>query len=492
MSYNGNRGGFRDGNGYDGGFGCVGGGGFRGGDDGGFGGPKPAVPSDYVRKEQELDELWENNISSGINFSKYDNIKVSVTGENKPKPLAKFSDAGLNHLVNSNIKRAGYTVPTPVQKYALPAIMDGRDLMACAQTGSGKTAAFLLPIIHKLVETRANGNYGDGRVAPQAVIITPTRELGIQIHDEARKFSGGCDIISQVVYGGTSVSSQIQNLSRGCHILVATPGRLLDFVERGRITFAQVQFLILDEADRMLDMGFMPDIKRCVGNSTMPPKNRRQTLMFSATFPIEVQRSAKEFMNIYLFLQVGIVGGACTDVKQTFHRVTRHEKKDLLLKILQDTNRNPQEKTLIFMKTKRQADFIALLLCDAGLPTTSIHGDRLQREREEALDDFKRGSKPILVATAVAARGLDIKDVMHVVNFDMPEEVEEYVHRIGRTGRVGNTGRATSFFDMSADSGIAQPLTKILVDAGQMVPDWLGSSGGGRGAFSGARRGGYY
>ena len=178
--------------------------------------------------------------------------QVNITGENKPKPLTKFSDAGLNHLVNSNIKRAGYSVPTPVQKYALPAIMDGRDLMACAQTGSGKTAAFLLPIIHKLVESGANGSYGDGRVAPQAVIITPTRELGIQIYDEARKFSGGCNITSQVVYGGTSVSSQIQNLSRGCHILVATPGRLLDFVERGRITFAQVQFLILDEADRML------------------------------------------------------------------------------------------------------------------------------------------------------------------------------------------------------------------------------------------------
>merc|ERR1711936_569648 len=189
---------------------------------------------------------------------------------------------------------------------------------------------------------------------------------------------------------------------------------------------------------------------------------------------------------------VGLVGGACTDVKQSFYQATKFEKRELLLRILQDPTRNPRERTLVFVKTKRNADFLATYLSEEGLPTTSIHGDRLQREREEALDDFKRGSKPILVATAVAARGLDIKDVMHVVNFDMPEEVEEYVHRIGRTGRVGNTGRATSFFDMSADSGIAQPLTKILVDSGQMVPDWLGSSGGGRGGFSGARRGGYY
>merc|ERR1712096_375764 len=264
-----------------------------------------------------------NNISSGINFSKYDKIKITVTGENKPEPVDKFSEAGLCSLLVSNITRANYTTPTPVQKYALPIIMAGRDLMACAQTGSGKTAAFLLPIINKFIEASTDGRSTDGgRVAPQAIIISPTRELAIQIYDEARKFAGGSNVHCQVAYGGTSVMSQRSMLNRGCNILVATPGRLLDFVERGYVSFKQVQFLILDEADRMLDMGFMPDIRRCVDNPSMPPKNQRQTLMFSATFPSEVQRSASDFLHSYLFLQVGLVGGACTDVKQTFHQAS--------------------------------------------------------------------------------------------------------------------------------------------------------------------------
>jgi len=430
----------------------------------------------YTRREVDVEDLWANSIHTGINFSKYDSIKVNVEGENKPQPIIKFSEANLCPLLASNVKRAGYETPTPVQKNALPIIMAGRDLMACAQTGSGKTAAFLLPMINKMIETRADGRPGEGgSVSPQAIIITPTRELAIQIHDEARKFSSGSPVVSKCIYGGTSVISQRGDLSRGgCNILVATPGRLLDFVERGNVSFKEVQFLVLDEADRMLDMGFMPDIRRCVSNVSMPAKNLRQTLMFSATFPEEIRRSARDFLYNQLFLQVGLVGGACTDVKQSFYQATKFEKRDQLLKILQDPTRNPRERTLVFVKTKRNADFLATYLSEEGLPTTSIHGDRLQREREEALDDFKRGKMPILVATAVAARGLDIKDVMHVVNYDMPDEVEEYVHRIGRTGRVGNTGRATSFFDYHEDGAIARPLVRVLTDAGQMVPDWLG------------------
>jgi len=455
---------------------------------GGYGNGYDSRPREnYARKEVDLDELWANNINSGINFSKYDNIKVKVDGENQPTPISKFTDAGLGALLSSNVKRAGYENPTPVQKNALPIIMAGRDLMACAQTGSGKTAAFLLPMINKMIETRADGRPAEGgRVFPQAIIITPTRELAIQIHDEARKFSSGSSVVSQCIYGGTSVMFQRGELSRhGCNILVATPGRLLDFVERGTVSFKQVQFLVLDEADRMLDMGFMPDIRRCVDNVSMPAKNLRQTLMFSATFPEEIRRSARDFLHNQLFLQVGLVGGACTDVKQSFHQASKFEKRDKLLKILQDPTRNPRERTLVFVKTKRNADFLATYLSEEGLPTTSIHGDRLQREREEALDDFKRGKMPILVATAVAARGLDIKDVMHVVNYDMPDEVEEYVHRIGRTGRVGNTGRATSFYDQNEDGAIARPLVGVLTDAGQMVPEWLGigSRSGGRGLW---------
>jgi len=432
----------------------------------------------YMRREVDTEELWENNIPSGINYSKYDDTKVKVDGENKPEPIAKFSEAGLCQLLASNVKRAKYETPTPVQKYALPIIMAGRDLMACAQTGSGKTAAFLLPMINKMIETRADGRPAEGgRVSPQSIIITPTRELAIQIHDEARKYSSGSTVISRCIYGGTSVMSQRGELSRhGCNILVATPGRLLDFVERGVVSFKEVKFLVLDEADEMLRRGFILDIRRCVDNSSMPAKNVRQTLMFSATFPDEIRRCARDFLHNQLFLQVGLVGGACTDVKQSFYQAPKFEKRDLLLKILQDPTRNPRERTLVFVKHKRNADFLASYLSEEGLPTTSIHGDRLQREREEALDDFRRGKMPILVATAVAARGLDIRDVMHVVNYDMPDEVEEYVHRIGRTGRVGNTGRATSFFDHREDGAIASPLVGILTDAGQMVPDWLGMS----------------
>merc|ERR1712037_49062 len=241
---------------------------------------------------------------------------------------------------------------------------------------------------------------------------------------------------------------------------------------KGRVSLSHCNYLVLDEADRMLDMGFMPEIQKMVENEDMPkkaPEGQRQTLMFSATFPDEVQTSAQEFLaDDYLFLTIGMVGGACNDVKQDFYEVAKFDKRTKLEELMQDPERDPKERTLIFVQTKKNADFLATYLSGEGLPTTSIHGDRLQREREEALDDFKRGKMPILVATAVAARGLDIKDVMHVVNYDIPDEVEEYVHRIGRTGRVGNTGRATSFFDQHEDGAVARPLVRILTDAGQM------------------------
>merc|ERR1712013_786042 len=308
----------------------------------------------------------------------------------------------------------------------------GRDLMASAQTGSGKTAAFLLPVIDRIISTRAPSNVGLSSQAPQAVIITPTRELAIQISEEARKFSTGTDVKTAILYGGTQTMHQASQLRRGCNILVATPGRLIDFAERGHVTFNNIQFLILDEADRMLDQGFMPDIRRAISVPSMPSKMNRQTLMFSATFPSEIQRLAGEFLNNYLHLQVGLVGGACADVMQTFYRASKYEKKDKFISILNEDGRNAKER--------------------------------------------------ILVATAVAARGLDIPNVLHVVNYDMPKEVDEYIHRIGRTGRVGNTGRATSFFDERENAGLARPLVKVLTDVKQPVPDWL----------AGQSRGGYY
>merc|ERR1711909_57110 len=210
-----------------------------------------------------------------------------------------------------------------------------------------------------------------------------------------------------------------------------------------------------------LDMGFMPDIQRCVTSPNMPDKGTRQTLMFSATFPDDIQTAAQEFLNDYLFLTVVMVGGACSDVEQVFYEVAKFDKREKLEELMQDPARDPKERTLIFVQTKRNADFLATYLCGEGLPATSIHGDRLQREREEALRDFKSGRMPIIVATGVASRGLDIKEVKHVVNYDLPKEIEEYVHRIGRTGRLGNTGKATSFYDpgRSEDQGLAAALT---------------------------------
>merc|ERR1719334_1579520 len=231
----------------------------------------------------------------------------------------------------------------------------------------------------------------------------------------------------------------------------------------------------------------MPEIQRCVENPDMPEKGRRQTLMFSATFPEDIQVAAQDFLDDYLFLTVGQVGGVCSDVEQSFYEVAKFDKREKLEELLNDSDRDPNERTLIFVQTKKNADFLASHLSQEGLPTTSIHGDRLQREREEALYDFRTGTMPILVATAVAARGLDIPGVAHVINYDMPDDVDEYVHRIGRAGRVGNLGKATSFFDAESDADVAGPLVKMLSSAGAVIPDWLAEAGaaGGNGAAAG-------
>jgi len=434
----------------------------------------------YVPTETADGDLFASGISQGINFEKYEKIKVMCTGENAPAPIKSFDAAGLRSILNDNIKKSGYSNPTPVQKYAMPIIMGKRDLMACAQTGSGKTAAFLLPILHKLLEDGVDSNAGACPQKPQAVIVAPTRELAIQIKDEARKFSSSSVLKCVVAYGGTSTGFQLSTLMRGCNVLIATPGRLMDFVDKGKVSFEDVRYLVLDEADRMLDMGFLPEVNRICSAAQMPAKGERQTLMFSATFADEVQNLAKDLLNDYLFLVVGMVGAACDDVTQSVWEVDKFAKRDKLVEILKDVG---TDRTMVFVETKKNADFIATYLSGEGLPATSIHGDRLQREREEALGDFKTGKRPIIVCTGVASRGLDIKDVKHVINYDMPKEVDEYVHRIGRTGRVGNTGKATSFFDpsRSEDSKIATALVSILSNAQQEVPDFLANFGSGGG-----------
>ncbi|XP_042637375.1 probable ATP-dependent RNA helicase DDX4 [Orycteropus afer afer] len=408
---------------------------------------------------------------TGINFDKYDTILVEVSGHDAPPAILTFEEANLCQTLNNNIAKAGYTKLTPVQKYSIPIILAGRDLMACAQTGSGKTAAFLLPILAHMMRDGITASRFKELQEPECIIVAPTRELVNQIYLEARKFSFGTCVRAVVIYGGTQLGHSIRQIVQGCNVLCATPGRLMDIIGKEKIGLRQVKYLVLDEADRMLDMGFGPEMKKLISSPGMPSKEQRQTLMFSATFPEEIQRLAGEFLKSnYLFVAVGQVGGACRDVQQTVLQVGQYSKREKLVEILRNTG---DERTMVFVETKKKADFIATFLCQEKISTTSIHGDREQREREQALGDFRCGKCPVLVATSVAARGLDIENVQHVINFDLPSAIDEYVHRIGRTGRCGNTGRAVSFFDPESDSHIAQPLVKILSDAQQDVPAWL-------------------
>ncbi|CAN0341054.1 unnamed protein product [Bubo scandiacus] len=408
---------------------------------------------------------------TGINFDKYDENVVEVSGHDPPAPLLTLEEANLCQTLKVNIAKAGYSKLTPVQKYSIPIILAGRDLMACAQTGSGKTVAFLLPIVAQMMRDGVTASSFKEQQEPECIIVAPTRELINQIFLEARKFVYGTCIRPVVIYGGTQTGHSIRQLKQGCNVLCATPGRLIDITEREKIGLHHVKYLVLDEADRMLDMGFGLDMKKLTSYPSMPPKDKRQTLMFSATFPEAVQRLAGEFLKTdYLFVVVGHMGGACSDVQQNILQVPNYSKRDKLIEILQSIG---YERTLVFVDKKKKADYIAAFLCQENIPATSIHGDREQRERELALHDFRSGKCPVLVATSVAARGLDIENVQHVINFDLPSTIEEYVHRIGRTGRCGNTGRAVCFFDNNSDGHLAQSLVKVLSDAQQEVPVWL-------------------
>ncbi|XP_049583277.1 DEAD-box helicase 3 X-linked a isoform X2 [Syngnathus scovelli] len=457
---------------------------------------KPTAPNERL----EL-ELFSGS-NTGINFEKYDDIPVEATGSDCPPHIDSFHDVDMGEIIMGNIALTRYTRPTPVQKHAIPIIKSKRDLMACAQTGSGKTAAFLLPVLSQIYTLgpgealqaaknngQENGRYGRRKQYPISLVLAPTRELALQIYDEARKFAYRSRVRPCVVYGGADIGQQIRELERGCHLLVATPGRLVDMMERGKIGLDYCNYLVLDEADRMLDMGFEPQIRRIVEQDTMPPKGVRQTMMFSATFPKEIQILARDFLEDYIFLAVGRVGSTSENITQKVVWVEETDKRSFLLDLLnatvipneiQENGTDAPEKpgkdslTLVFVETKKGADALEDFLYHEGYACTSIHGDRSQRDREEALHQFRSGRCPILVATAVAARGLDISNVKHVINFDLPSDIEEYVHRIGRTGRVGNLGLATSFFN-DKNSNITKDLLDILVEAKQEVPTWLES-----------------
>jgi len=397
-------------------------------------------------------------------------MQVNATGEKVSKPIKLFEDSGLEQLLLGNISITGYVTPTRIQKDAIPIVTAGRDLMACGQTGSGKTAAFLQPIIQMLMNDRKEIVVTKECYEPQLVILSPTQLLAALIFIEARKLARPSGINIGIVYRGVVSNCRISERMRRCHIFVSTPGQLLDFVNNGQITLSSLRFLVLDEADHMLDIGIMPDIEYLMGHPTMVASDKRHTLMFSATFPEDIQRLAGKFLNNYLFLAVGIVGSACSDVEQHFHLVPKCEKR---LKLTELITKEECEKTLVFVEQRRTADYLASWLSEHGFPTTSIHGDRFKKQREVALADFKSGRMRVLVATAGAARGLDIKNVCHVINYDMPRSIIEYVFQIGQTKRVGNRGKATSFYDPEVNAPLAKDLVKILQQAEQVVPSWL-------------------
>jgi len=433
-----------------------------------------------IEKEDDAltKELFENHSNTGINFSKYKDIAVDVQGTNVPKPIKRFDEIALPPVIIANLKLAQWDVPTPIQQHALPIGFAGRDIMGCAQTGSGKTAAFLFPIINRL--WKAGVTPRNSAVAtPGALVIVPTRELAQQISIEAIKFTYRSPLKSVVVYGGTGTKrDQYQALRNGCDILIGTPGRLIDFLSGGAIELSRISFLCLDEADRMLDMGFEAQMTQIL--KACPLGAKRQTLMFSATFPDSIQYLAKTYLKPdYVFIAVGRVGAAVAEIKQQIFFVDEVKKFDELIVLLKGF----PVKTLIFVKTKITADTLANRLKGMKVPCDSIHGDKEQPQREYALGRFKQGILKVLVATDVASRGLDIPEVGHVINYDLPGTIDDYTHRIGRTGRIGQPGLASSFFN-DGNNNIKMDLKRTLKQSKQEVPAWLDSdfgSGGGRG-----------
>jgi ATP-dependent RNA helicase RhlE len=351
-----------------------------------------------------------------------------------------FESLGLSPALVRALAEIGYETPTGIQTEAIPLAMAGHDLLGGAQTGTGKTAAFALPMLHRLSATSVPG-------APRkirALVLTPTRELAVQVHDSIRTYGKHAKLASTVIYGGAGMSPQIEAMRRGVDILVATPGRLIDHIERGTARLGEVELLVLDEADRMLDMGFLPAIKRILNR--LPSK--RQTMLFSATFEDSIKALAMEFMREPREVQIAARNTVAEAVTHIAHPVDGARKRDLLIDIL---SQRWQDQILVFGKTKHGCNRLAEQLEKAGITAVAIHGNKSQSQRLKALADFKSGKSRVLVATDVAARGLDIPLLPLVINFDLPMVAEDYVHRIGRTGRAGASGEAISL--VSPDEG---------------------------------------
>jgi ATP-dependent RNA helicase DDX5/DBP2 len=429
-------------------------------------------------------------------------MEISVEGRDVPKPCTTFEEGSFPEYVQQQVLSLGFIKPTAIQAQGWPCALSGRDLVGLAETGSGKTLAFLLPaVVH--INAQSYLQRGDG---PIALVLAPTRELACQIKAEADKFGGSSSIKNTCVYGGAPKGSQIRDLERGVEICIATPGRLIDFLTERKTNLRRVTYLVLDEADRMLDMGFEPQIRKIVGQI----RPDRQTLMWSATWPKEVQTLAHSFLKDYIYIKIGSQAlSANENVHQIVEVVDDSQKNSRLMRHITQVSEGGA-KTLVFCETKKGTDFLCRQLRNDGFPALSIHGDKEQTERDWVLNEFRSGKCQILIATDVAARGLDIKDIKVVINFDFPASLEDYVHRVGRTGRAGALGTSISFVS-TKNARMVNDLIKVLNESKQTINPELyklqasassygggarkryagsGFGGGGGGGFRGGNGGG--
>ncbi|MCL4121708.1 UNVERIFIED_CONTAM: hypothetical protein GTU68_025926 [Idotea baltica] len=386
---------------------------------------------------------------------------IKVTGKEVSNPIQSFTDYNFPEYILAEMMRQNYTEPTPIQAQGWPIALSGRDLVGIAQTGSGKTLGYMLPaIIH--INNQPYLEKGDG---PIALVLVPTRELAQQILTVAVEFGSTSSIRSVCVYGGAPKGPQIRDLERGAEICIATPGRLIDMLEAGKTDFRRCTYLVLDEADRMLDMGFEPQIRKIVEQI----RPDRQTLMWSATWPKQVCKLAEDFLKDYIQLNIGSLElSANHNILQIIDICKEMEKEERLVQLLQEMSRDGAYKAIIFVETKRKVEDVNRSLRKVGWPARSIHGNKSQQDRDWVLNEFRTGRAPILVATDVAARGLDVDDVKFVINFDYPTNSEDYVHRIGRTGRCGKSGTAYTFFTRD-NAKQADDLIEILREANQAI-----------------------
>ncbi|KAJ5572701.1 Helicase C-terminal [Penicillium hetheringtonii] len=446
------------------------------------------------RNEELEEQLFNNSLlpRAGHRIDEYvlyKRITVTFESEERIKPVASWTAANLHPVVIENVQRCLYKHPTPIQCYVLPSVLSGKDVIGIAQTGSGKTGAFLIPIVsqlmgkaRKLAAPRPNVaeptfdlKTQGVRAEPLVLIVCPTRELATQIFDEARRMCYRSMLRPCVVYGGAPVRYQRDELRKGCDILIGTAGRITDFMSQPNVlSLRRVRYTVIDEADEMLQLDWEDQFKKIMSGGDVNEDEDHRYLMFSATFNKECRKLAREYLSIdHIRIRVGRPGSSHLAVSQVVHYVDERQKKkavfDLLLSMV-------PIRTLIFANSKHTVDYLDDYLYNSGLPTTSIHSDRTQPEREDAIRAFRIAKSPILIATGVTARGLDIANVMHVINFDLPSVehggITEYVHRIGRTARIGNEGIATSFYN-DRNSDIAPDLVKILMECQQTVPDFL-------------------